>query len=121
MAKEFDNLAQELISDLETDFLKSITLRKITPGTFNPANGTSSADTVTDTTVSAQIQQFDLSMQQNPNVEIGDFIVEVFSSTLLDLNDNLVIDTVVYEMIAVINKPYAVDDMFSQQVQVRAS
>jgi hypothetical protein len=121
MMAEFDDLAAEIIADLSADFLKSITLRKVTPGAFNPSTGATAADTITDSTVKAQIQQFDLTMQQNPNVEIGDFIVEVFSSTLLDLNDKLVIDTVVHDMIAVIDKPYAVDNMFSQRVQVRAT
>lgn len=118
MANEFDQLALDLIADLENDFLKTVTLRKVTPGTYNPTTGATTAETVVDTSVKGAIQEYRLDLIDDA-FEVGDFMVELYTSTALDLDDRLVIDSVVHKMVRIITKRYAVNDVYSQLVHVR--
>ena len=119
MANEFDTLASELVAELTPAFAKALTFVSVAPGTYNPSTGATTAPTESTTSVRGNIIQFTLDEIDGVKVEQGDFKVIVYYTGEIDLNDKLRFDSKNYRMINVLDKYYAVENVFGQVVQCR--
>ena len=120
MANEFDTLFAGVRDDLATLGGKAITLNQVTKGAYNPQTGTTSADVVTNLSVKGRIKQFDQRLIDGTDIKIGDFMVDIYTSTTIDLEDTITLDGSDYAVKQVLNKVYAVEDVIYQVLHVRA-
>lgn len=119
MPNQFDTLFANVRDDLSILGGKDITLK--TPGgtTYNPATGESTVTTATESTVKARIGTFDVNVIGKNDIQASDLEVDIYTATLIDTENELVIDGRDYAIVSVINRQYAVEDVIYQTVQAR--
>ncbi|MDX1353757.1 MAG: hypothetical protein R3254_12155 [Thiomicrorhabdus sp.] len=117
MANALDTTFVNLANSLLTQFGKSITLRTIAEGSYNPASGDVSK-TPTDTTIKARVDEFSSYEIDSNIIEVGDVKVIIEGVYTFDKSDNLIIDSEIYDIIN-IKKIYAVEEIPIYEVQAR--
>ena len=112
-----DATFQGLANNLLNQFGKSITLRTISEGAYNPNTG-DVTKTPTDKTIKARVDYFSNAEIDQNLIKVGDVKVIIEGTESFDKSDSLVIDSEVYSIIE-IKKVYAVDSVAIYEVQAR--
>ena len=117
---EFDDLASELVAELTPEFSKSITLVQITPASYDPTTGASTPASEATVAGRGNITMFSKAEIDGENVLATDNkVIFYYASAINPELDRLRFDSSDYQIVDIMNKYYAVEDVFAQVLQCR--